>query len=284
MVSMKETNKTNVLRTSFTRKDVFIGFDENETLQSLVIDVMTKFPEDNEEAIIKRCKAALIDIASSDGIIRASRSNVDPGEIDQWCNVYFRHLTDEHIPLQNHDSLRSFFGQLLFTNMTISRFIINTFSNINTDISECLRDLLTFQVDKLSTFKTEAQLQNRIKRFWEESDDQMLILQCDVTTVNAGCIKLAKFIIEQFQNEFSRKNPDYIKYVCIILHIQREQYYMSSFNFMCGWKQVTIETLMPQEKNFSTILNGSLTNIIKNEYKFEDIIRKLKRTIICEDS
>ncbi|RIB16990.1 hypothetical protein C2G38_2038117 [Gigaspora rosea] len=245
MVSMKGTNKTSVLRTCFTRKDLFIGFDENETLQSLVINVMTKFPEDNEEAIIKRCKAALIDIASSDGIIRTSRSNVDPGEIVQWCNVYFCHLTDEHIPLQNHDSLSSFFGQLLFTNTTILRFIINTFSNINTDISECLRDLFICQADKLSMFNTEAQLQNRIKRFWEESEDQMLILQCDVTTVNAGCIKLAKFIIEQFQNEFLRKNPDYIKYACIILHIQQEQNFMSPFNFMCGWKQVTIETLTP---------------------------------------
>ncbi|CAG8791364.1 15245_t:CDS:10, partial [Gigaspora margarita] len=170
MVSLKETNKTNALRTSFTRKDLFIGFDENETLQSLVIDVMTKFPKDNEETIIKRCKATLIDIAFSDGIIRASRSNVVP-EINQWCNVYFRHLTDEHIPLQNHDCLGSFF----------------------------------------------AQLQNRIKRFWEESDDQMLIIQCDVTT--------------------------------------RDQNHMSSLNFTCGWKQVTIEVLMPQEKNLSTILN-----------------------------
>ncbi|KAF0487085.1 e3 ubiquitin-protein ligase [Gigaspora margarita] len=155
MVSMKETNKTNVLQTSFTRNDLFIGFDENETLQSLVIDVVTKFPEDNEEAIIKQCKTTLIDIASSDGIIRASRSNVDPGEIDQWKNVYFGNLTDEHIQLQNHDSLSSFFGRLFFTNMAISSFIINTFSNINTNVAECLRDLFTCHVDKLSTFKTE---------------------------------------------------------------------------------------------------------------------------------
>ncbi|CAG8512046.1 4128_t:CDS:2, partial [Cetraspora pellucida] len=83
----------------------FIGFDENETLQGLVIDIMTKFPDDNEEEIVKRCKAALIDIASSDGIIRATKSSVDPGEINLWNNVYFRNVTDEHIPRQNHDCL-----------------------------------------------------------------------------------------------------------------------------------------------------------------------------------
>ncbi|CAG8824246.1 16106_t:CDS:1, partial [Racocetra persica] len=282
MVSMVETDRVNLSQISFTQKDLFIGFDENETLQSLVYDIMAKFPEDNEEVIIKRCKAALIDIASSDGIIRATKSNVDPGEINLWNNVYFRNFKDEHIPPQNHDSLSTFFGQLVYADMEVSRFIINTFSNINTDAAECLNDLITCQVDKLSTFKTEAQLQNRIKRFWEESNEQMLVLQCDVTTVNAGCIKLAKFIIEQFQDEFLRKNPNQTKYVCIILHIQRDQNYMSSFNFMCGWKQVTIETLTSQEKHLSTILKGSLADIINNEYKFEEILKhELLWCLLC---
>ncbi|KAF0487084.1 e3 ubiquitin-protein ligase [Gigaspora margarita] len=110
----------------------------------------------------------------------------------------------------------------------------------------------------------------------------MLILQCDVTTVNPGRIKLAKFIIEQFPNEFLKKNPDSTKYTCIILHIQRDQIYISSFNFMCGWKQVTIEALTPQEMNLSTILNGSLADIIKNEYKFEDILKhELLWCLLC---
>ncbi|CAG8658565.1 15940_t:CDS:1, partial [Racocetra fulgida] len=39
-------------------------------------NIMAKFPGDNEETIVKRCKAALIDIAS-DGIIRATKSDVD---------------------------------------------------------------------------------------------------------------------------------------------------------------------------------------------------------------
>ena len=54
----------------------------------------------------------------------------------------------------------------------------------------------------------------------------MLILQCDVATINAGCIKLAKFIIEQFRNEFIAKNDRMeqeipMKHACIILHIHR---------------------------------------------------------------
>ena len=37
------------------------------------------------------------------------------------------------------------------------QIIINTFSNINTDIKSCLQDDICCQVDKLSTFKTESQ-------------------------------------------------------------------------------------------------------------------------------
>src|SRR5437762_3442090 len=86
----------------------------------------------------------------------------------------------------------------------------------------------------------------QVKHFWLESTDHMLILQCDVTTVNAGCIKLAKFIIEHFRSEFiAKKVRDMpMKHACIVLHIHRDQEStLASFNFMCGWKQVTIETL-----------------------------------------
>ena len=56
----------------------------------------------------------------------------------------------------------------------------------------------------------------------------MLILQCDVTTVNAGCMKLAKFIIEQFRSDFIAKKDQMehdmpTKHACIILHIHRDQ-------------------------------------------------------------
>ena len=82
-----------------------------------------------------------------------------------------------------------------------------------------------------------------------ESTDNMLILQCNVATVNAGCMKLAKFIIEQFRSDFIAKKDQMenvmpTKHACIILHIHRDQEStLASFNFMCGWKQVTIENL-----------------------------------------
>ncbi|CAG8529600.1 39208_t:CDS:10, partial [Gigaspora margarita] len=266
--------------TKFSQKDLFIGFDPDETLQSLVIDIKKSNPYISDDAILEKCKENLIAIASSDGIIRAEKSTLDSEEIAYWKNVYFKK--------QHHDHLADQI-QTLLDNADEFQVIINTFSNINTDVKACLQDIIDCQVDKLSTFKTESQLQNRVKHFWLESTDQLLVLQCDVTTVNAGCIKLAKFIIEQFRNEFLTKRkqkPDIKaqkKHACIILHIHREQETsLTSFNFMCGWNQVTIETLLPQEKPLSILLNGSLCDIINTTYSFEDILeQELLWCLLC---
>jgi hypothetical protein len=107
----------------------------------------------------------------------------------------------------------------------------------------------------------------------------MLILQCDVTTVNTGCIKLAKFIIEQYRNEFIAKKDqmeqNIMKHVCIILHVHRDQEStFSSFNFMCGWKQITIETLSGSNVPTSGLLNGSLSTIINSTYPFGKILQQ----------
>src|SRR2546423_780614 len=172
-------DKKNVDLKSFNEKDLFIGFDENETLQSLVIDVTKSFPEAEEDEVLFRCKEKLINIASSDGLIRAEKSILNLDEVKQWKNIYFNE--------QHHDNLIDHIQHRLSQTVNDEglQIIINTFSNINTDIKSCLQDDISCQVDKLSTFKTESQFQNRIKNFWVESQDEMLIIQCDVTTINA---------------------------------------------------------------------------------------------------
>ncbi|CAG8562549.1 11938_t:CDS:10 [Diversispora eburnea] len=279
----------------FTLKDLFIGFDPDETLQSLVMYIMKMNPESQHEEILRKCKESLVAIASADGIIRATKSGIDLEESLFWKNVYFPPLKHKN---QHHDDL--FWNNVFFPSQEgcnqfhyhledyfIALFcegdskpllvIINTFSNINTDVKECLEKVMQVQVYKLSTFKTESQLHNRVKHFWFESDDQMLVIQCDVAAKNSGCIKLAKFIIEQYRNEFLQIKTQKMraKHACIILHIHREQEtQFLSFNFMCGWRQVTIETLVPQEKHLSALLDGSLINIMESIYPFEEILKQ----------
>jgi hypothetical protein len=144
----------------FTQKHLFIGFNKDETLQSLIIDITKNNPEAEDEEILKKCKESLIAIASSDGVIRAEQSTLEQDEVDQWKEVYFRQ--------QHHDSLYDYFNDLLVNQEMESEghlVIINTFSNINTDVKSYLQEQLRCQVDKLSTFKTEAQLSNRVSQY-----------------------------------------------------------------------------------------------------------------------
>ena len=143
----------------FTQKDLFIGFNKDETLQSLIIDVIKNNPESEDEAILDKCKERLVAIASSDGVLRAEQSTLERDEVDRWKEVYFRQ--------QHHDSLYDYFENLLLDQEKSSGHlvIVNTFSNINTDIKSCLQNHLRCQVDKLSTFKSEAQLSNRVSQY-----------------------------------------------------------------------------------------------------------------------
>ena len=74
-----------------------------------------------------------------------------------------------------------------------------------------------------------------------------------------------------------------MKHACIILHIHRGQESTPvSFNFMCGWKQVTIETLSRNDISTSSLLDGSLSNIINSAYPFEKILlQELLWCILC---
>ena len=107
----------------------------------------------------------------------------------------------------------------------------------------------------------------------------MLILQCDVTSINAGCIKLAKFIIEQFRNDLIVESDQMLnmttKHACIILHIHRDQEStLESFNFMCGWKQVTIENLSENGTPLRDLLGKSLSDVIDSTNSFEEILKQ----------
>jgi hypothetical protein len=276
---------------SFDEHDMFVGFDTEETLPSLAIDQSVVHKDLQYEELLDKCKESLIAIACSDGMIRASKSLLASQQFDEvvhWESYYFAS--------GNHDSMQSYFRHLESNNEG-HKIIINTFSNINTDISECLGGMYTFQIDKLSTFKAESQLSNRVKHFWFESDVQLLILQCDLTKkANFSCIKLAKFLIEQCRQEYLVRRTTNsslpTKHACIILHIHREYQFSANsaegtlvsapFNFMSRWLQVTIENLSPHNKPLSVLLESSVIKLIEAGYPFEEILdQELLWCLLC---
>jgi hypothetical protein len=281
-----KANSMNYLYNKFDLKDLFIGFDKDETLQSLVFDITKNNPEANDNEILEECKESLIAIATSDGIIRTELSILEQDEVYRWKHVYFNK--------QYHNGLFGYF-EALYQEISLADpkgqlVIINTFSKINVDFKSCLQDLLRYQVYNLSIIKTEVQISNIVKNFFFESIDNVLILQCDINNINTKCIKLVKYIIEQFRNEFLAKKENCepnmpIKHACIIFHIQRN--YESSLitsNFVCGWKRITIESLEPLEIPLIDLLDKSLYDIINSEFlgkiinstmPFEKILQEL---------
>ncbi|GES73776.1 hypothetical protein GLOIN_2v432849 [Rhizophagus clarus] len=258
----------------FTQKDLFIGFDKDETLQSLVFDITKNNPEADDNEILGKCKESLISIATTDGIIRAELSILEQDEVDKWKHVYF----DQ----QHHDGISNYFDALFEQEKFVEDpkgqlVIINTFSKISIDLKSYLKDYLKYQAYNLSLIKTEIQILKIVKNFFFESMDQLLILQCDINSINIKCVKLVKYIIEQFRNEFLAQNENYetnmpIKYACIIFHIQRN--YESSLitsNFICDWKRTTIDSLEPSEIPLSYLLDKSLYDIINSDF-YDNII------------
>jgi hypothetical protein len=272
--TLVKSNLVTDLYNKFTPKDLFIGFDKDETLQSLVLDVTKNNPEDNDEVILEKCKESLIAIATSDGIIRAELSILEQDEVNRWKHVYF----DQ----QHHNGLSGCFDALFNQEKSLADpkgqlVIINTFSKINVDFKFCLQDLLRYQVYNLSIIKTEVQISNIVKNFFFESMDRVLILQCDINAINVKCIKLVKYLIEQFRSEFLTKKETSkinmpIKHACIIFYIQRDfEPNLIISNFNNGWKRITIESLEPPEIPLMDLLNKSLYDIINSEF-FEKII------------
>jgi hypothetical protein len=158
MSTLIGVNPATQSRNKFTQKNLFIGFDKDETLQSLIIDITKNNPKADNDEILEKCKECLIATASSDGIVRAEQSALERDEVDRWKQVYFHQ--------QHHNSLYDYFANQKnsLSDPNGHLLIVNTFSNINTDVKYCLQKLVSCQVDKLSIFKTEAQLSNRVSQ------------------------------------------------------------------------------------------------------------------------
>src|SRR4051794_10996964 len=108
------------------------------------------------------------------------------------------------------------------------RVIIKTFSNINTDVQACLAGgSISCQVDKLESFRSERQLQARIKYFWTESTANLLVLQCDPSITSEGCMKLARFTIDHHRKRYRQATgatSKITKCAIIIVHIRRDAF------------------------------------------------------------
>ena len=253
----------------FDVRDMFVGFHE-DTLPSLVQLHSKAVETDGEEEVVERCKQNLMWIASPDGVLRSLKSKLALKQVDE---VTERYRTYFQKPI--HDGLRHFLSELGGTAMEEdaigAKLLVMTHSNVHTNVAECLNGLMTCQAEKLSSFKSEKQLTKQLQKFWDSPEVELLVLQCK-PDLDASHMLLAKSIIEQQRADYASAVREIRKkHVCIIVHDQRARMESDTdtahweFNFLSGWRQVTVDVLEKPSFPITSILSVELTAVLNSE-------------------
>jgi hypothetical protein len=245
------------LESHFRETDMFIGFHE-DTLPSLVLS------HGPSEEVLKKCKDDLMWIASPDGVLRTQKCNLlkeNSQEVQKLSDEYFKKPLHQGFAafmkyvVANHQK-SSFFA----SDEIGSKTVVMTFSNIHTDIPQCLGNAFRCQVERLSAYKSEKQLAERINKFWNTPEKELLILQCK-PDLDATHLLLARSIIEEKRNSYKQG----YKHVCIIVHVQRGEAANDvpwQFSFLCGWRQVFLDVLEAPPVPLNKILGESIQNLL----------------------
>ena len=261
------------LQSHFKEKDMFIGFHE-DTLPSLVLSHRHDTASSPEE-LLKKCKDDLMWIASPDGVLRTQKCNrlkEDSQEVQELSKEYFGKPLHqgfasfmEHVVTSHQKS--SFYA----SDKIGSKTVVMTFSNIHTDISQCLNSSsITCQVERLSGYKSDKQLIERIDQFWNEQERDLLVLQCK-PDLDSEHLLLARSIIEEKRNSYkqylSEMDTHRSKHVCIVVHVQRGETADGvpwQFSFLCGWRQVFLDVLEAPPVPINEILGKSFHEFLTN--------------------
>ena len=269
---VKEMSTAEGFESHFKETDLFIGFHE-DTLPSLVLSHCCDI-DYGQEDVLKKCKDDLMWIASPDGVLRTQmckRLKEDPQDVQLFSNGYFKKPLHEGFAAfmqyvrTNYQELSFFAGDEIGT-----KTVVMTFSNIHTDIRQCLQlgTDLKCEVLRLSAYKSEKQLAERINEFWTTPGKELLVLQCKAD-LDGSHLLLARCIIEEKRNSYKKCLPDVkpekLKHVCIVVHVQRGEAADSvswQFSFLCGWRQVFLDVLDAPPVPLNEILGESVQKLL----------------------
>ncbi|XP_071798757.1 uncharacterized protein [Asterias amurensis] len=272
----------------FTPKQTLLGY-HSDTIPSLVYSHCRDVEPDEEmevDQFVQLCKNDLVKITPPDAVLRSSKSNCASDEV-----ISFQH---QYLKLPVNGGLRHYLELLLSnelkgTSMTAVvgdslqgsslKLIVYTFSSIHTDLRTCLADMPSFQVEKLSKFKSERQLSAALQRF-NKSKDELFILQCK-TSLDAKHMLLAKCLIDRWMAKYKREEMyGGVKHACIIVHVERDQNVkgMTSsfpwqFNFLCGWQQVTLDVLEKPKLQIEEMIEMSIEDICARTVDTGNVIK-----------
>ncbi|XP_023933539.1 uncharacterized protein LOC112042729, partial [Lingula anatina] len=269
----------------FNHEDVFAGYYQ-DSLASLVAK---QCPGEDElldtGEVLENCKRKLLLVGTPQGIFRATRSRLGksvPQEVRKMQNLYFKY------PLYN--GLQTFLETTLtmpdneassdllqdaWDNGPGFKTVVMTHSNIHTPIQ--LGPPFNCLSIKLGAFKSEKQLTTRLKKYWFEDKEDLLIFQCRPTT-DAVHMLLAKTIIDNCRQEYVQQFTDSSlkKHVCILVHMDHNSSETGwQFNFLSGWLLVYLDRLDKPNSKLHALLEKSIVDILKEgDVSLHDTIKQ----------
>ena len=263
---VEEISTVEGLGSQFLKTDMFIGFND-DTLPSLVLSLGND-PDCPPDEVLQKCKDDLMWIASPDGVLRAQKCKImetDYAEVHDISDKYFEHPLYRGLAAFMEHVVTNYQEQSFLCSDGIgSRTVVMTFSNIHTDIHQCLSDDFRCQVERLSAYKSEKQLTERVEEFWRAPDKDLFVLQCK-PDLDGKHLLLARSIIEEKRNSYKVIHPQGYKHLCIVVHVQRGEDDESipwRFSFLCGWRQVFLDVLEAPEVPLNEIRGKSVHTLL----------------------
>ena len=229
--------------------------------------------EDENKTVLHHCKSALLATCPPDAILRLWKSNL--------------HRDEEYIGIQNiseeYFSTRyvSWLGELVeksdpqplpnsqpFLN---SKSIVYTKSNIYIDMTP-ITEQLNASAFKLSTVKTEHQLEKLLEAFYLSKED-VLIIQCKLKT-DAHNLLLLKISIDHIASRF----PSEAKTIFIVIHldyVSDKHVYDWQSSRSEDWSVVTVESLQKHQWDVKELRDKTEVEFMSNDiFQLSDFIRR----------
>ena len=232
---------------------LFVGYNVHHVC-SLVIDTCEKQKsqqqEIDEETIMNLCKEKLLRVSSFDLVLTLALTlnNKDDNEqlIQQYYNIH----------------ARTTFADVIARNAP--KQIIYTYTQIYDNI--CYDNKTTDEI-KLSNFKMELELVNKIKTFYQTNNSKrLLLIRIDYRTEYKQLLSIKHILINAF-NEYTEVNE---RYVWLIIHLQRNTLHEATNDVLFdNWSIDMINDLNNlQLLPIETVMNPSY-KVLSNDQRFD---------------
>ncbi|KAL4237385.1 hypothetical protein ACF0H5_002103 [Mactra antiquata] len=252
-----------------------------ELLVSLVL-YYEKFSQSKSKPVLDCCKHALLWLLRPEVIFRLEKIS-DPHIVQSRLD-----LEDEYFNLPIHNGLGYFIAYqkeqtecLPFNKITF----IFTSSNIHTDISQELT-VWKYVSLKIGAFKSEKRLSTTLKQFWEDHEQEILLVHCNAAE-DGKHLMLTKSLIEKFCGQCKDIKYQQMKRVYIIIHMNvrvlsenaqatthsESVGSISQINFLSGCQLVLLDSLERPKQPLTLLRQTTLLEMTELFVQNTDNIR-----------